>query len=56
MISQVQERDLPWVRETLSRAGGRELIFSPWGGGVAQTCILYAAHNGDVDMCRLLIR
>ena len=51
----VQANDLSWVTETLGK-GGRDLLFSPYGSGLAQTSILYAAQNGQSEMIKLLLR
>jgi len=54
-IQKVKDKDREWVNKTLQQYG-RDLILSPYGGGIAQTCILYAAGNGDVDMIKCLTK
>lgn len=54
-LEKVQANDVAWVAETLSK-GGREVLFSPYGGGITKTCILYAAQEGNGEMVRTLVR
>lgn len=54
LVRRVTQADYVWVGNCLSKA--KEVLFSPWGGHITQTCILYAANRGDVEMCKLLLR
>eukprot|EP00392_Amoebophrya_sp_AT5.2_P014182 g14324.t1 len=55
LLEKVKGKDLDWVKHTLSQCG-RELFLSPYAGNIIKTSILYAAENGDSDMCKLLVR
>ncbi|CAD7945233.1 unnamed protein product [Amoebophrya sp. A120] len=54
-IDKVKERDIEWVKHTLSQCG-RELFLSPYAGGIIKTSILYAAESADENLCKLLVR
>lgn len=55
LVQRVVARDSDWVCNCLAKSG-KELLFSEWGGGIAKTCILYAANAADIEMCKLLLR
>ncbi|CAD7945237.1 unnamed protein product [Amoebophrya sp. A120] len=53
-VDKVQQGDDSWVLNCLA-AVGRPILFSEWAGGVSRTCILYAAKQGDQEMCKILL-
>jgi len=53
-VDRVQKGDDDWVLNCLA-AVGKSIIFSPWAGNVTRTTILYAAKQGDEDMCKILL-
>ncbi|CAD7950789.1 unnamed protein product [Amoebophrya sp. A25] len=53
-VERVSRGDDEWVLNCLA-AVGKAIIFSEWAGGVTKTTILYAAKQGDEDMCKILL-
>jgi hypothetical protein len=51
LMEKIKAGDHAWVADLLQKTG-KDVLLSPWAGGMTKTAVIYAAEKKDLEMCK----